>query len=559
MRNVFYGICQGFHLNENKIFMNYRLLIFAVLVFSSDLFGQELKPVDSKITNVTVFLNRAQITREARTRLESGKTHVVIKGLTSQLDPQSIQVEGKGAFTILGISHQQNYLSELNLPKGLIILRDSVELLQRQLTLETTQKEILTKEEQMLLSNQRIGGTNQNLTVAELKAMADFFRARLRDIATEKIKEDVLIKKLNDRIQKVQRQMAEQNELYSRNTSEVVVAVSADAPTSVELTLNYVVNNAGWTAEYDLRATNAKSPVQLNYKANVFQATGEDWKNVHLKLSTANPSLGGLKPELNPWYLSFYEPAQLQEVVRTSRYKADRPAPAARAQDASKEYEEVAGPAETTSQYVSTVQTSLNTEFDISLPYTVSSSNKPTTVDIRNHELKATYLYSVAPKIDGDAFLMARATGWEDFSLLPGEANVFFEGTFVGKSFIDPNSVRDTLAISLGRDKRIVVKREKLKDFSSRKLIGANQRDSYAYEISVRNTKNEPITLMIEDQLPISQDSQIEVTPIDTGTANYNKINGKLTWLVTIAPNETKKVGYKFEIKYPKGRTVTGL
>jgi uncharacterized protein (TIGR02231 family) len=558
MLKVFYGKCRGFHLNENNIHMNYRLIIFALLIFSTDLSAQDTKSVDSKITNVTVFLNRAQITREARARLESGKTHIVIKGLTSQLDPQSIQVEGKGAFTILGISHQQNYLSELNLPKGLIILRDSVELLQRQLTLEATQKEILTKEEQMLLSNQRIGGTNQNLTVAELKAMADFFRARLRDIATEKIKEDVLIKKLSDRIQKLQQQMAEQNELYSRNTSEVVVAVSAEGPTSVELTLNYIVNNAGWTAEYDLRAINTKSPVQLNYKANVFQATGEEWKNVHLKLSTANPSLGGLKPELNPWYLSFYEPERLQEVVRTSRYKAAQPSAAGRAQDASKSEEELA-PSETVSQYVSTVQTTLNTEFDISLPYTVSSSNKPTTVDIRNHELKATYLYSVAPKIDGDAFLMARATGWEDLSLLPGQANVFFEGTFVGKSFIDPNSVRDTLAISLGRDKRIVVKREKLKDFSSRKLIGSNQRDSYAYEISVRNTKNEMITLAIEDQLPISQDSQIEVTPIDTGTANYNKVNGKLTWSVTIAPNETKKVGYKFEIKYPKGQTVTGL
>src|SRR5204862_4822112 len=130
--------------------------------------------------------------------------------------------------------------------------------------------------------------------------------------------------------------------------------------------------------------------------------------------------------------------------------------------------------------------TSLNTEFDIALPYSVNSSNKPTLVDIRNYEMKADYQYSVAPKLDADAFLMARATGWEEFSLLPGEANVFFEGTFVGKSFIDPNNIKDTLSISLGRDKRIVVKREKLKDFSSRKLIGTNQKESYAYEISVR-------------------------------------------------------------------------
>ena len=538
-----------------------KYLMFCIaFILSASVFAQEIKSVDSKITNVTVFLNRAQITREVKTRLDAGKTNVVIKGLTSQLDPQSIQVEGKGAFMILGISHQQNYLSELNMPKSLLVLRDSIEVLQRQLTLETTQKEILNKEEQMLLTNQKIGGTNQNLTVTELKAMADFFRSRLRDIANEKIKVDVLIKKFHERIQKLQNQINEQNELYSRNTSEVIVAVSSESSTAAEFTLNYVVGNAGWIAQYDLRATNTKSPVQLNYKANVFQATGEEWKNVHLKLSTANPSLGGLKPELSTWFLSFYEPVMRELEGRSAgvRLKYGARAPSAPA-EMDKTEESMATKAETVADFVSTIQTSLNTEFDIALPYTVSSSSKPTTVDIRNHELKAFYQYSVSPKLDNDAFLMARATGWEDLSLLPGEANVFFEGTFVGKSYIDPNSVRDTLAVSLGRDKRIVVKREKLKDFSSRKLIGTNQRDSYAYQISVRNTKNEPITIVVEDQLPISQNSQIEVTPTDFGSALYNKVTGKLTWTMTLSSNETKKVSYKFEVKYPKDKIVNGL
>jgi uncharacterized protein (TIGR02231 family) len=189
----------------------------------------------------------------------------------------------------------------------------------------------------------------------------------------------------------------------------------------------------------------------------------------------------------------------------------------------------------------------------------VVSASKPTLVDIRSHELKADYIYSVAPKLDRDAFLMARATGWEEFSLLPGDANIFFEGTFVGKSYIDPNSIKDTLAISLGRDKRIVVKREKLKDFSSKKLIGTNQRASYAYEISIRNTKAEAIKIIIEDQIPVSQNNQIEVTVSDTGLAKYNANTGKLTWEMNLQPNETKKVVYKFEVKYPKDKIIAGL
>jgi uncharacterized protein (TIGR02231 family) len=180
-------------------------------------------------------------------------------------------------------------------------------------------------------------------------------------------------------------------------------------------------------------------------------------------------------------------------------------------------------------------------------------------VDIRNYELKADYNYSTAPKLDHDAFLLAKATGWEELSLLPGEANIFFEGTFTGKSFIDPNNIKDTLSLSLGRDKRIVVKREKQKEFSSRKFIGTNQKESYAWEISIRNTKAEAIKISLEDQIPVSQNSQIEVTTIDITGAKYNKNTGKLSWDLNLKANETKKIVFKYEVKYPKDKQVNGL
>jgi uncharacterized protein (TIGR02231 family) len=444
------------------------------------------------------------------------------------------------------------------MPKGLKALKDSVTYLQKQILLEQSQKEILNKEEQMLLSNQKIGGANQNLTVVELKGMADFYRSRLTDIVVSRMKEDEKIEKLSMRRIKLQQQINEQNERYARNTNEIVVSLSADAPTTVDLEINYIVASAGWQPLYDLRATNTKSPVQLSYKANVYQGTGEEWKNVKLTLSTANPTLGGLKPELNAWYLDFYQPVYSYLQGKAAGV-AVRSAPAKAEDKIAYEREEEAGTAESVANFVSTIQTSLNTEFSIALPYTVSSANKPTLVDIRNYDMKADYIYSVAPKLDHDAFLLARATGWEEFNLLPGEANVFFEGTFVGSSFIDPNNIKDTLNISLGRDKRVVVKREKLKDFSSRKFIGTNQRESYAYEISVRNTKNEAIKIIIEDQVPVSQNSQIEVTVADVGGAKYNKDTGKLAWELSLQPNESMKVVYKFEIKYPKDKQISGL
>jgi len=536
--------------------MKNQILSSALVLGSLMAIGQPDKPVDSKITDVTVFLSKAQITREVRTRLEVGKTNLVVTGLTSQLDAQSIQVSGKGSFVILGISHQQNFLNEFNMPKSLKNLKDSVETLQRQLTLEQSQKEILNKEEQMLLSNQKIGGTNQNLTVAELKAMADFYRSRLGDIVTTRMKQDEKIKKINERITRLNTQINDQNELYRRNTSEIVISVSADTPTSADLQVRYVVANAGWSAIYDLRAIDTKKPVQLSYKANVFQRTGEEWKNVKLKLSTANPNQSGLKPELYSWYLDFYNPIVYDQVRKAKSYAG---APAMRSAEVSDELREEAPEAVSVSDYVTTVQTSLNTEFEISLPYTVMSSAKPTVVDIRNYEMKSDYVYSVAPKLDADAFLIAKATGWEEFNLLPGEANIFFEGTFVGKSFIDPNNIKDTLSVSLGRDKRIVVKREKLNDLTSRNLIGSTKKESYAWEISIRNTKTEPIRIIVEDQVPVSQNAQIEVAVLDAGGANYNKQTGKFTWELELKPNETRKVVYKFEVKYPKDKQISGL
>jgi uncharacterized protein (TIGR02231 family) len=336
------------------------------------------------------------------------------------------------------------------------------------------------------------------------------------------------------------------------------VSISAEAATSVDLDVNYVVANAGWYPVYDVRAMNTKSPLQLSYKANVFQSTGEEWKSVKLKLSTANPNQSGLKPELSSWYLDFYQP--IAYGLERRKYKSMGAVSRAANMDEKEEMVSMAAPAaESVADYVSTIQTTLNTEFDISLPYSVLSASKPTTVDIRNYEMKSDYTYSVAPKLDNDAFLLARATGWEEFNLLPGEANIFFEGTFVGKSFIDPNNIKDTLSVSLGCDKRIVVKREKLKDLTSRSFMGSNKKESYAYEISIRNTKGESIKVIVEDQIPVSQNTQIEVSTQDLGGAKFNKNTGKLVWEMEMKPSETRKLVYKFEVKYPKDKQINGL
>lgn len=514
--------------------------------------AQHEKTAESKISHVTVFLNKAQVTREVKTRISDGTTNVIIRGLTAQLDPNSIQVSGKGNFILTGITHQVNFLNDLTTPSRIKILNDSLEDIQGKILFENARKQILDREEQMLISNQKIGGANQNLPVNELKSMADFFRNRLFEIALARLKHDENLRVLNERITKIQHQIRMQNELSSRNSSEIIVSLSARSSTDIALTVSYVVGNAHWQPLYDVRGVDSKSPLTLFYKANVYQSTGENWDNVRLKLSTANPTLGGVKPDLYTWHLDFY-----QENSQRYRKQAERRDAAAPAQALDEMV--VVQDGATTADYVNVMQTALNTAFDISLPYTVSSASKPTTVDIGRHELKSTFRYAVTPKLDPDAFLMAGTTGWAAYHLLPGEASVFFEGTFVGKTFIDPQSVKDTLYFSLGRDKRIVVKREKVKDFNAHAVIGLNQKESHGFEINVRNNQSSPVTITVEDHIPVSKNHQIEVALTDSGGASFSPVNGRLVWKITLNPNETRRLVYQFEVKFPKDKLIAVL
>src|SRR5688500_9959352 len=225
-----------------------KKIMYCILILFSVVpsFAQQEKSVESKISHVTVFLTRAQVTREVKTRIHEGTTNVIITGLTAQLDPNSIQVSAKGNVILLGTSHRQNFLNEFATPARVRALNDSLHEIQNKILYETTQRNILDKEENMLLSNQKIGGSNQNLPVNELKNMADFFRTRLSEIAMARLKHEENIKKFNEALAKVQHQLSTETAGGGRSTSEIVVNLSAKSATDVELDVNYVVSNAGW-------------------------------------------------------------------------------------------------------------------------------------------------------------------------------------------------------------------------------------------------------------------------------------------------------------------------
>jgi uncharacterized protein (TIGR02231 family) len=369
----------------------------------------------------------------------------------------------------------------------------------------------------------------------------------LTETAKLKLKSNLAITSLNDKITRITNQLNTHNASNSP-TSEVLVAISSRTACSASLNLSYLVQDAGWIPEYDLRAIDVKNPIELTYKANVFQRSNENWKNVKLTLSTGNPAQGGAKPELQPWYLVF------QEIMR---YKANMKSDASGFAPMSIAEDKKEVKPEATLEELVTVTTSQTTaSFNISIPYTIPTDGKKYLVEIQKSTLDARYEYQCVPKLDPDAFLVARIIGWEDLNLLSGAMNLFFEGTFVGKSYLDMQNTRDTLELSLGRDKNIVIKRERRKDFTVVQTIGGNRKESRAFDITIRNNKKQDVNMVIMDQLPLSTNKDISVDASEISGASLEKETGKLFWKFQLKPSENKTLRLAYEVKYPKEKKV---
>ena len=179
-------------------------------------------------------------------------------------------------------------------------------------------------------------------------------------------------------------------------------------------------------------------------------------------------------------------------------------------------------------------------------------------VEIKQYNLNATYHYITIPKLEKSVFLLAGITRWEDLNILAGEVNIYYAGAYVGKSYITPETTSDTLNFSLGMDKRIVVKRTRIKDSSATKWIGTNKTQTFGWEISLHNSQNDSISLDVFDQVPLSSDKDIVVTPVNLGGAKEDD-GGKLTWRVSLAAGETKKLTFTYSLKYPKDKTISNL
>ncbi len=530
--------------------------------------------IKSKIDKVTVFLSSAQVFRSGTLSINSGTYEIIFEGVSPLINDASIQVNGTGNYTILDVKHRikqpkvtlpAENIIPIKIIKDINLLEDSLSNIQFEIDDFNSQSDVLKFEKRLIENNKLLTGGSD--TIPEIKDGLSYIRTQLLEINKKLLDITKALFKLNQKKNKMQIRL---NSLKSYNSqvnpvkveepkNQVVVTVFATAQTSGKLEISYIVNDAGWSSSYDIRAESNDKPLKLVQKANIYQNSGEDWKDVNITLSTITPTTNNVKPYLPIMYLS-YNVYRNTVTSNVSKYKLEQNRSEVSTASADVAVDENFNmPAQTSANYMQTVQTMTNVEYSIPLVYSIPSDGEYHIVAIQNINLKTDYIYYLTPKVDKQAFLIAKITDFEQYDLLPGTASIFFNGSFVGSTALNTSELSDTIELALGRDRNIIVERKKQKEDTKNVVIGTNQIKTISYEINLKNSKTSSVNLILTDQIPVSNDKNIIVKPLIIKGAELDESTGLLSWKIKLSSNESKTLKLSYSIESDKNKPLANL
>jgi uncharacterized protein (TIGR02231 family) len=549
-----------------------KILLVTVLI-SAISFAQKPIFTSAKVKAATVYFNAAELQQTTTVNLPVGTSEIVIKNVADYLNENTIQIGAPSSVTVLSVQFTQNYISEYEIDESnpaIKKVRDSITLVQKEI--KKIQIETYSHQQTigLLDNNQTVAGANSGLSVTELIKLVDYYKAKRTEL-------DNAIVSLQEKESNWNKKLKALNDKLVINTQKedktskgkLVLQVMNEIAGNVNLDINYITNAASWNPFYDLRVDNVKDPINMMYKAQVSQTTGIDWKKVKLTLSSGNPNQNNQQPILNSWFLRYREEENDFNYFRGNNYskeltQASNPNAIQTLQE--RGFTDTIVAAMGIKKYKSSVtnyteinENQLNVSFEIDIPYDILSNGKAHSVALKEIKLPATYKYYAAPRVDKEAFLLAEINDYSKYNLLPGEANIIFEGLYVGKTTINPNQTADTLNLSMGRDKKINIKREKVVDKSGTKFLSSYKEQTFTYDLTVRNNKKEEIFMLLKDQYPLSTDKDVAIELLEDGKAKVNPETGILTWELKLAPNETKKIRISYKVKYPKDKVIDNL
>ncbi len=587
--------------------MKHTILLTACICFFYVVGAQQPAPVKLNLEHATVFLNGALLENTATLNVAQGDNEIVFTNIANTVNTQSIVINATNGVAVASSIFSTTY-QPANTPSKLIgKMQDSIDMLgQKKVPINI---KIAVIDDQLKLLQTDITETGDNKpapSTDEVAQMIELIARKKETLLLERQKQVAQTQLIDIRIAALNTKIGDEGRKGAVAGGQLTVKLYAREATTSSVTIKYVVTNAGWSPAYDIWADDVKSPIRLYYKANIYQATGIKWDKVRLTLSTGNPQEGMQPPVITPWYLSLSAPPQpvVTEVTTTTtttvaykrplidKYKSNatlsrseikaQPTTSTddfvaltpgiyqsrRGGDVSYDAGRQTGNAYiidgvqqsgSMTNYVAVDNSGVNTTFDIDVPYSIPCDGQQHAVSVKEYQVPATFQYYSVPKMDRDAFLQAEITSWSDLSLMPGPTNIFYEGTYIGQGTIDPRTIKDTMYLSLGRDKKIVIKREQDKKLHALKKTSDNELETFNFNTTVRNSRKEPITILVNDQLPVSNDKDIVIEKAEGSSGSYDPVSGTVAWVVTLKPNETRKLTFGYSIKHPKERQLIGM
>ena len=629
--------------------MQAKLITMAMALLLVVVAKAENKKVTPELKHVTVFTNGAQVERTSSMNLLAGEQIVTFTGLSPYTDVKSMQIKAHGKLTVLGVNYRTIHPDSLQWIKQLRDAEQKVKQTDDKEREMRSQLEVVNAQLEMLKTNCSTGNRTAVTPLANIKELNTYYAQEMLELKKKAISIDQELVKLAEIREKQQKTADSIAHLKLKTITEAELKLQVPQACKVDFTLTYYVKNAGWYPTYDLRSEGVGQPLQLSYKANMFQNTKEEWKNIPVTLSSANPNRSNIAPELRTYWLDYgrsaprYDNEAVVEGVSgvvvdengepiigttvkvegtrlgtvtdsNGRYSIALP----RDRDQLKfsyvgyvtqtrkvngstlnvtlkednsDLRDIVVVGYGTSRSGTSREESLDThalegrvagidvkkakakikpesdliavkeqkaqfgyEFEIKQPLTMTSDGKTTTTEIARYQLPATYQYLGIPRADKDAFLVADATEWQQYSLLEGEASVYFENSFVGKTILDPMVVNDTLHFSLGRDNGIRIQRTMVSGRSTRRLLSTTQEQNLTWRITVKNSRKEAVSLTLRDQIPVSENSNITVTTEELSGGQLDKTTGIVEWQLQLQPNEQREFIVAYRVKYPKSR-----
>lgn len=555
--------------------MKYALVLACLLIGKV---GWSQKPVytQAQLESARVYYNGAELTHNASVKLPKGLSEVVITNVSDQLNENTIQVGSIKDVTVMSVQFSNSYIEEYDNAQNSPLtksLRDTIALVELRLESLTNEINADLQAVQLLDGNVAYSGSKMITvsSVEEMNKLVDFYKSKRQElqngIYVKKKQKNEIESTWNDLKSRLELGV---NSVGKTSQGKLIVQVMNTKDGEVPFKINYLTSRAQWIVSYDLRIDKVGAPINLMYKAQVVQTSGIDWKNVKLSLTSGLINQNTSIPKWNNWFIGYAPEQQTESLTLTQDAKlSNRKFAGAPARIIAKEAfgnlapsvaEEVSySQRQTMAEYTTVSQSQLNVTFDISIPYSIVSNGKRHAVDLNTIELRGDFQYFSVPKLDSNVYLVAKVADYTKHNLLPGDANVIFDGMNVGKTFLNAENTDQELRLNLGKDPKISLERILVSDKSATKTMSSKKEQTFTYEITVRNNKNELTQIQIEDQFPLSTDASIEVILDQTTGAKVDNEKGLLRWDLSLKPNENKKIRFSYRVRSTKDRIIEGF